>query len=343
MAERQFEPGSKIKDADEERPKEPVQLTQELAQDILKRIDEAPPLDEVIDPQYLKFLTKASGGFSFHSDRNLAIKSLTEGRIYSGYTEMNPDKPGGRIFFNPLLRVGIPELGIEPWSDIQIEGFSAHEAGHHAEEVRELQDRLLAALANPDLIPEAYQGDPNTEQRFLAGLHSHLNNGVADVWDESFMSRRPYRMVENAINSLQGEKGGIEDHHDLSRPEQLIQVLLKGRFHEDPKIMKAMKSGKVPDKLLESNSLVKGKISPETWDQYKRILSSGAMKALMDTKIFEVPSANFATPAQLEAGIDRKFNAWQDVFLPAYLDLVEEEIEQRKKQKQEERAARSTW
>lgn len=259
--------------------------------------------EEAVTPEHLEMISRASGGFGFREDPSLPPER-------TGYTNLQTRT----IHYNPLLLKGSPELGIKPWRKVDIQGFAYHEAGHHAPEVVALQDELLSGLKNIE-IPEDYKGSPNAEQRFLGAVHSHLHNALADVWLESFMGRRPYYPVREAISSFQKGKGEMEDFKDISRPDQLLQVLLRSRYFEQKNL---------PDK-----------VSPEVLEAFQKIQASGAMRTLMDKNAFE---NYFASQADADMTIERKMAAYNQVFLPEYLSLMEKELDERKKQKQQQKS-----
>lgn len=259
--------------------------------------------EDAVTPEHLEMISRASGGFSFRED-----PSLPPNR--TGYTNLQTRT----IHYNPLLLKGSPEHGIKPWRKVDIQGFAYHEAGHHAPEVVALQDELLGGLKNIE-IPEDYKGSPDAEQRFLGAVHSHLHNALADVWLESFMGRRPYYPVREAISSFQKGKGEIEDFKGISRPDQLLQVLLRSRY------------------FAQKN--LKDKVSPEVFEAFRKIEESGAMRTLMDKNVFE---NYFASQADGERTIEKKMAAYNQVFLPEYLSLMEKELEERKKQKQQQKS-----
>ena len=99
-------------------------------------------------------------------------------------------------------------------------------------------------------------------------------------------------------------------------PEQLLQVLLRSRYFG----MEGLEE----------------KVSPEVFESYQQITKSGAMKAMMEKGAFE---NYFAAPAQKERCIDKKMQAYKEVFLPEYLKLLEKELEERKKQKQQQKSS----
>lgn len=266
--------------------------------------------EDAVTPEHLKMITQASGGFTFVADQKLAQETLETGVLKTGYT----NKETKIIYYNPLLLKGSPELGIKPWRKIDIRGFAYHEAGHHAKEVLEFDNKLTEDLKNPDIIPEAYKGSPDSEVRFLQALYSHLDNALIDMWLESFMGRRPYFPAREDIKEFQSAKGEAKDYRGLSKCEQLVQVLLRSRY------------------LKQEN--LKQRMDEDAYEAYERILKSGAMKALLDRSAFE---NYFSSPAEREKAIKRKFAVYKEIFLPEYLKLLENELEERKKERQQQK------
>ncbi len=257
--------------------------------------------EDIITPQHLQMISRTSGGFYFAEDSN-----LPPGRV--GYT----NKLTKVIYYNPDVFNGSEEHGIPPATPEAIKGFVYHEAGHHTPVVAELDDMLTHDLTNPDVIPESYRGDPRSEERFLRALYSNLHNGLLDIWLESYMGRRPYYPVRGDIESLYESIGVPDSWVQLPKPEQLMQVLLISRYKEVEDLDK--------------------KVDPDVFASYQRVMKSGAMSALMDRRVYENP---FATKAQEKKAVDRKYQAYKQVFLLEYLGLMEAELEERKQDKQE--------
>lgn len=267
-------------------------------------------LEDIISPDLLHMISQSSG-FRFIADRQLAARSLQSGNVLGGYTEMETRV----IHINELLISGASQLGIEPWTDEKLRGLLIHEAGHHHPVVKQLQDALMKNLNNPETIPETYRGDPGSEERFKHALHSHLHNALADVWDESYMGRRPYFPIRNDVDAIYQESDNLTPLVSLSRPEQLIQLIVRLPHH--PQL----------DYHQEG-------IKPEVAQALDRIRESGAMEAVLDRKAFE---NYFATDGQRERTLDRKFEAYKKIFLPEYLSLVEQEVAERKEQRQQQK------
>ncbi len=266
--------------------------------------EEKKPLsfEEVITPEHLEMISRASGGFSFRPDPSLPPER-------TGYTNLQ----SRTIYYNPLLLSGIPELGIDPWKKHDIRGFAYHEAGHHAPETRAFQNNIINHLKEIE-IPEAYKGSVSAEERFIGAIWSNLGNTLADIWLESFMGRKPFYPIRESITEFQKGKGEVKDYRGISKPEQLTQFLLRSRYFEEERIEE--------------------KLDTEVLASYRRIIKSGAMSALMDRSPFE---DYFSSPSQKERCIDKKFRAYVEVFLPEYISLLEKELEERKKQKQKQK------
>ncbi len=259
--------------------------------------------EEVVTPDHLKMVSRASGGFTFREDPTLPP-------YQTGYT----NKETKTINFNPLLRTGSKKLGIKPWTPEDIRGFTYHEAGHHAKEVLEFDQKLIADLKNPEVVPKAYQTDPDTQTRFIGALYRHLDNALVDIWLESYMGRRPFYPVRESITSFQSGKGEPDTYRIFSKPEQLMQCLLKSPYF--------------------STENAEAKLDPDVYEAFRTVRESGAMKTLLDRQDFE---NYFASDREREMALARKYTAYKQVFLPEYLKLVEAEIEERKKKKKEEK------
>ena len=258
-----------------------------------------------IDPEALK----ASDQGLFTTPDHLRMISQSRLRFSLAFDERSPhaaytDLQTGVIYRNP-----------EAWMNFSHkarEGLLYHEAGHHAPPVVQFQDRMLHSLSNRDIIPDAYQGDPNAETRFLRSIQSHLQNALADVWLESYMGRGRYLPPRERLDTLYGEIGQRDSLRQLPKPDQLIQFL----------VGEARYGSKVPLNQL---------IDPEVAQAYQRIETSGAFKVLQDSWDF----VKFSTPQSQDRAVERKFQAYQQVFLPEYLKLMEAELEERKQQKQQ--------
>jgi hypothetical protein len=252
-------------------------------------------LEKIISADYLKLVSGASGGFSIALDPSLPPERV-------GYTNMS----SRRIFINPIH--------LQALSAPSIRGFSLHEAGHHAPEVVELQDKFTDYMKNDLTIPPAFNQTPQLRQKFLNALHSHLHNALADVWLEAFMGRGTFAATRSDIASLYTEGGERKSLQQYPKPEQLAQLLVgEARF-----------PGKVPiDQLVDADVL----------ESYKKITTSGAMRSLESAQAFVNP---FSTEADRHGAINRKFNAYSQVFLPEYLRLLEKEAQKRIEEKKQQ-------
>ncbi len=284
-------------------------------------------LDDIVTTDYLKILSSASGGFSFYPDPALAREFFETGTLKAGHTVIATKV----IHYNPLLVEGLhisatPENGlkedfhIEPWTDSQGKGFSTHEVGHFTPWVLVLDHKMMEDMAaDPDIVPEAFRGSPDIQQRVLRSIQGNLINGELDIWLESYMGRRPYFPVREDIDAMNHSlmKGGVGDHTHLTKPEQLVQILLKGRYANGGE-------GFTPENII-------GLVDPDVSESYQRVIKRGGMRALMDRRDFE---NFFATPAQFDMSIERKFEAHRQLFLPEYLQLMEAEAKERKEERQ---------
>lgn len=258
-------------------------------------------LSDIISPDHLELISKSSGGFRFAEDPRLLPNQ-------TGYTI----KQTKTIYVNPLMLSGSPEHGITPWTTEDAEGFTYHEAGHHAPEVLEFDDKLISDLKDPENVPQAYRSSTESADRFLGALYRHLSNALVDMWLESYLARRPFYPVRDRITNYQRGKGEISDYRQLSKPEQLMQSLLRSRYFEQANI--------------------RAGLDADVFESYERAQKSGAMKAILDRQAFE---NYFASPADRERTIERKYQAYKQVLLPEYLKLVEAELEKRKQERQQ--------
>lgn len=264
--------------------------------------------------EHLRIMAEVSGGFNIVPDYDLAAKTLqdlnsTGGQagIQAGYTNMSTKS----IHYNPVLFEGVPQLGIKPVENPA--GFFYHEIGHHTKEARQFQDMMLNSLGDePDVIPDAYKGDPASEARFFQAVQSHLQNGLADKWLESFMGRRPYYTVRNNISSFHIEGGGRESLKMYSKPEQLMQVL-------------------VGEDMYGSKKPVAELIDPDVFEAFQRLKKSKAVEAIDNRVAFE---NYFSSELDKRSTIERKFAAYEQAFLPEYIKLMEAELKERKQARQ---------
>lgn len=271
-------------------------------------------LEDIVSIQLLEALAESSAepggkGFRFRPAPELETLAKTQGQFRVGYTDMKT----GVIYYNPLVIEGFPAMGIEPWSPGQGRGFATHEAGHHAPPVRELDDTLVEHLKDPDIIPADYAGDPEAETSFLSGLNSHLINALLDVWLESYMGREPYRVQAQDIKEMNVGMGESESYMGMSRPEQLLQILIRSRYIKQTKLAE--------------------RVAPEVLESYERILQTPGMRRMMDRGVFE---DYFASPKAKKDAIKKKDEAFSAIFLPEYLKLVKTELDKRAEQQQQE-------
>lgn len=285
-------------------------------------------IEDVVSPEFLQMISLASGGFSFREDPRLAQEALETGMAQTGWTHI----PTRTIYFNPLLREGNKKLGVKPWTRADILGFTTHEAGHHAPEVKKFNDLMIEDLKDPDIVPEPYRASPDHQTRFLQALYSHLDNSLADIWLESFMGRKPFRFLGSSIREFQTGKGKPETLQNISKPEQLMQALIRGIYIEDPSITSEVGRKAISKDNVKEKSVFQDKVDEDVFEAYQRVLESGAMRALIDNSYFAMPARAFISEAELENQIKLKFRAYKQVFLPEYLKMVEAEIEERKKQ-----------
>ncbi|MFC1721980.1 hypothetical protein ACFL0Z_03670, partial [Patescibacteria group bacterium] len=334
MAEGEKRPGLKqeiqkdIMDEDVPSKKETVEEEQ-LEQELAKLKDRMKEVEKMIPPAHLELLAEASGDFHYRWAWDLAAKFLQEGLMMRGYTDLQTRN----IHINPLVLTGVPEIGMPPMDRREIQGFYYHEAGHHTAEVGRFQDDMRENLQDPEVVPEVYRGDEQTEIRFLQALDSNLHNTLADIWDESYMGRRPYAAIREALD----EKGSVAEMAELtkrglSKPEQFCQLVLRGRYGESKEFLKKMAGGRLKAEYVRKNSKFKESVDPEVFDAYVKSMSSGAIQATMRQQEFE---SSFTEDWRRERNRQRRFTAYKDIILPEYLKLVEQEVEDRKKSKQQ--------
>jgi DNA-binding XRE family transcriptional regulator len=273
-------------------------------------------LDDIVSPGFLELLSRSTTRFGFSVDPKLPYYRLgyTQ-KMSSAYSEIYVNK----YFLNGGIVKGKNQEGeeveyqIPPATQEAAEGFLLHESGHHAPWVLKLDNKLKADLADPDIIPEVYKGNPRSEERFLISLYTNLHNALNDMWLEAYAGRRPYYPIGEKLEALMREQGPVHDMTAQAKPQQLLQVLLREQYFEVPNLREV--------------------IEPDVYEAHERIMNSGAFAAILDRRAFETA---FPTDAAQEKSIDRKYLAYKQVILPEYLALLEAELEKRKKQKQEE-------
>jgi len=275
------------------------------SRDIRQQPQQETRFEEIISPDHLKMISQASGGYVFVEDPSILPNK-------TGFTLKDSDPK--EIHYNPLIFKGSPELGVKPIE--HPEGFFYHEAGHHAPEVLEFDDDLTRQVLVPENIPESYKGSEAAEKRFFSALYRHFINTNVDMWLESFLGRRPYYPIKESVTKFQQGKGAMESYTHFPKPEQLMQALLRSRYFEQSNIGE--------------------RLDADVHEAYERITRSGAMRALLDARDFE---NYFASPRDRRRAIERKVLACKEAMLPEYLKLLENELEERKKQTQEAKGA----
>ncbi len=269
--------------------------------------ERGPKFEDFVSADFLRMVSEASRpkaakgkGFTFREDRSLPPSQI-------GYTR----KDTWEIRYNPIILTGE-----NPWGRKEIEGFTYHEAGHHAPEVLDLDNLLVRDMKDPNVIPPSYRGNEQYEQRFLASLYRHLNNGLLDMWLEAYMGRRPYFAIGDSIRNMYETMGlQMPTYKNFSKPEQWMQAMLRERY--------------------EKQENLKDKVDPDVMQSFKRVYDTGAMKALLDVEAY---TNYFASPGEKERALNRKFRAYKEVFLPEYQRLVENEIEERKQEKSDQKS-----
>lgn len=253
-------------------------------------------IKEIVSPDYLRAIAKAAGGFTFVIDQ-----------------AMGPNDPAGKtnmetrvIHLNPYALREMPKEAIE--------GLLTHEAGHHAPEVVKLDQKMTSHLGKKDVLPQELAKDPQQEAEIIRAIDGHLGNTLSDCWLESFMSRRPHHLTSEKIEGLYQSiaKGRAKvDLTKFPKPEQLCQILVgEDRYPR-------------PDKTIAEL------VDPDVYRVYLDLKRSGAIEAINSRRAWE---DYFATDVQHEAALARKFFAFRDSFLPAWLELFQAESKERQKQ-----------
>jgi hypothetical protein len=251
-------------------------------------------LERIISAEHLKALVMAKSRFRYDIDPNpqpgILARTVTSGKV----------RP---ILLNPeLFR----------FSDDTIGGVLLHEAGHHAPEVVSLQEKFMRDIGDPAVIPEIYRDDPQAAEAFFRGLSRHLHNALADMWLESFLSRRPYADVRKRIYHSNHETAPAEGRNlrQLPKPEQLVQLM-------------------VGEHRFGASRPLRELVDADVYAEYEKLVKSGALDEIEKRKPFE---NYFASEADLAAAIERKYEAYRYAILPAYLTLIESEVRERMRQ-----------
>lgn len=275
-------------------------------------------LEDFVSRDHLKIISGSSGGFYFRTDPTLPPESV-------GYT----DTKTRVIYINPLHLESLPPVSVM--------GFLYHEVGHHSPYVVKFQDRVIESLGDEKTIPPSYKGDEETEKRFAVTVWQNLGNGLADIWLESYLSRRPYYPVRDSIKTLYTESHtwDQETFTMWPKPKQFIQSLLYLRYDPRQEAQRARQNFELDAQLKEE---LRQKVDPDVYEAIETVYKTGAVNAILERRSFE---NYFATETAHEQTVERKFQAYLQVFLPEYLKLVEAEIEQRKQQKSQEKSGQS--
>lgn len=253
-------------------------------------------LPEYITPDFLKAIAQASGNFSVRIDQR-----------------MGPNDPMGRTDMRTRV-ISLNPYAVEKFPPQAVEGLLTHEAGHHAPPVEKLDRKMVADLARKNIVPDSLTPEPKLKADIIRALNAHLCNAELDVWDESFMSRRPHKMTAEAIRALYQEGGKRTSLQSLPLPEQLCQLLVgEDRYPSD-----------IPIKDL---------VDLEVFKVYQKLKKSGAVETLNDRRAFE---NYFAKDTQLDDAVDRKLLAHKEAFLPAWLELFQKEKEKRQEQEKQQ-------
>ena len=267
-------------------------------------------IKDIVSSDFLTAITRASGGFRIKVDQKLTPLDPM------GMTDMK----------TKLIRLN--PHAVAKFSREALECLLSHEAGHHAPEVVKLDRRMVADLARKDLVPEDLTDDPKQKAEILRALNGHLCNAELDCWLEAFMSRRPHRKTGRAIESL-----------NTASPERTdLKVRKVTYIHPDGSEIKKETPIPLPDQLCQllvgedrypGKTPLKDLVDPRVFKAYRELKRSGAIEALSDRHAFE---NYFASKLQLDGAIDRKFLAHQKAFVPAWMELFREELQDREEQ-----------
>lgn len=256
--------------------------------------------EELISSDTLQMISKASGGFTFIEDPNAP----------TAYTDMET-----RVIHMPSFMIrGDAKRGIKPVENL--EAIFYHEAGHHSPDVIPLQNKMRDQMTKME-VPESYQGDSESEKRFITAVWQNVGNVAADIWLEALMSRAPYFGIRSSINKLYGEfVKPDEQYKAMNRVDQWVQALLETRYNPDRDFSKILH----PDVVEEFNLITK---RPKT-NLYS------PMEILRNARPFE----SFPTPAAKDKAIEDKFRVYSEYMIPSFLKLLEKELEERKQNAQ---------
>lgn len=187
-----------------------------------------------------------------------------------------------------------------------------HEALHHAKPVAAL-DRRIERLAKRAKPPKAYAETPKLRELFPLAIRTYLGNALTDRFLEFYAVRGNYRRV--FLPDYQKKTEQSKDGRDLRQlplPQQFVQRLLGAeRFH-----------GGEP----------KDTVDPRIEEEFAAL--EKALTALDDVSTYEHP---LRLPGDEQRDIERKAYAVEQFFLPAFIRMLEQEQEDRKKQEEEKK------
>ncbi|MFH0860801.1 MAG: vWA domain-containing protein [Candidatus Altiarchaeota archaeon] len=189
-------------------------------------------------------------------------------------------------------------------------GLFAHEAGHHAPPVKALHERIDEHIADSKpLLPEWY--DDNV---FL----KYLQNCVVDVWDDTYMSRYPYKDVAACINALGAPPGLDYSYKHLTKPDQFGQ-LVTGEY------------------INPSSKPLTDLVDEDVAEVYKKVSDAGLLEPFASLGQY---GKFFKKKESGKRELERKFESYEKI-IPYFVELVDKEVQQRseerKKQKEEEK------
>lgn len=291
-------------------------------------------LEKIITPSYLEFISGAAG-FNF-----AVIDEPPPGL---------PDYVMG--FTNPTTKViyivrknveGIikhlskQEGGMDKGLQI-LKGLLVHEGGHHAPEVKALENKLKSIIGEEKeggLVPSeftSYFSDPkdgkDIKKLYWQAFWFDVCNGGLDVWLEAFQSRgRLSGSFGNdllALNqdSITGREGltSLPPHHQLTQWFVGEEVYFKGRAKSTVPHRRARELDEVAVKNL----------SPEVFKAVQKLRHDGVFSEMTNTGAFESWTA---MPADEDRAIARKFQAMADHYVKAWMKLLVNYFLEKKKE-----------
>lgn len=311
-------------------------------------------LEEIFNPEFLRILTEASGGFTYTliSAQDAPRYGVSPHTI--GFTDMNTR----RIYL--VKEHALHFLQDKKIGKRQIRGFLLHEGGHHTPPVLVLDKRLRQDLGKQDLEPSELQdffSDPDdhgkTRELYWRAVMSDCFNGVLDAWLEEYMARPPYDSIAEDFNSLyeQSQQGRSKELFlgaTVDTPEgpvqtppmplhhQLTQRLVGEERYFKRREVDRLVERKSPKFQKELQQNAQDLLDPRVASTVEQLRKDNAFNVLMDRSRFIDP---FATDKQIENFQEQKYRAAIDFFYRSWRALLLEEFERRKQYAADEAAA----